>query len=223
MRTALIISTVSLALLAGTASADYIILGTHTDYPVQAGRSLADVRMSVDLSVSNGLATVTFTNVSAASETAVFEEIVVDGYDDDTGTAILWNAEVLTDTHDVRYSLSGHPNGLPGYQTETADALIELQAKSSPVKYGIAPGEALQVRFNTSLADGSTLQSYLDAFGGGDDTGHYTIGFHAINAAVVNGESLSGVALPEPGSAMLFLFGTAAILRRRAVVGRIRR
>jgi hypothetical protein len=218
MKTALIIATVSLALLAGAAHADYIIFGTHADDNIQPGRSLEDVRMSVGLSVANGLATVTFTNVSVPSETAVFKEIVIDGLDDDTGTAILWAPEVLTDTNAVSYSVSGHPNGLPGYQNETGDAvpLIELQAKSSPVKYGIGVGEVLQVRFNTSLPDGSTIQDYFNAFGGGDDTRHYSIGFHAISAEVVNGGSLSGIALPEPATLGMLAFGGLVVLGRKA-------
>jgi hypothetical protein len=218
MRTALLISTVSLALLAGPVRADYIIFGTHTDHQIEDGLSLQDVRLSVDLSVSDGLATVTFTNVSVASETAVFKEIVIDGHDDDTGTAILWNPMVLTDTMDVSYSVSSHPNGLPGYQGQTSDAvpLIELQAQSSPVKYGIEPGEAVQVRFNTSLANGSTILDYFNAFGGGNDTAHYSIGFHAISARAVNGESLSGIAVPEPATLGMLAFGGLVMLVRRA-------
>jgi len=218
MKTALIIATASLALLAGTAHADYIIFGTHADDNIQAGRSLTDVRMSVDLSVANGLATVTFTNVSLPSEKAVFKEIVIDGLDDDTNTAILWGPMVLTDTKDVDYSVSSHPNGLPGYQSQTGDAvpMIELQAKNSPVKYGIGVGEVLQVRFNTSLPDGSTIQDYFSAFGGGNDMGHYSIGFHAISAEVVNGGSLSGIAMPEPATLGMLAFGGLVILGRKA-------
>jgi len=218
MKTALLISTVLLALVAAPANADYIIFGTHADDNVQAGLSLEDVRLSVDLSVNNGLATMTFTNVSVALETAVFKEIVIDGYDDDTNTAILWNAVVLTHTQDVDYSVSGNPNGLPGYQAQTSDAvpLIELQAKSSPVKYGIGLGEVLQIRFDTSLANGSGILDYFDAFGGGNDTNHYSIGFHAISAQAVDGGSLSGVAVPEPASLGMLAFGGLAILVRRA-------
>jgi hypothetical protein len=218
MKTALLISTVLLALVAAPAHADYIILGTHTDHEIEAGLSLEDVRLSVGLSVNNGLATMTFTNVSVASETAVFKEIVIDGYDDDTHTAILWNAVALTDTEDVSYDVSSHPNGLPGYHTQTSDAvpLIELQAESSPVKYGIGPGEVLHVRFNTSLANGSTIQDYFNAFGGGNDTAAYSIGFHAISAQAVDGDSLSGVAVPEPVTLGMLAIGGLAILGRRA-------
>jgi len=222
MKTALLISTVLLALVAAPAHADYIILGTHTDHEIEAGLSLEDVRMSVGLSVNNGLATMTVTNVSVASETAVFKEIVIDGYDDDTHTAILWNAVALTDTEDVSYDVSSHPNGLPGYHTQTSDAvsLIELQAESSPVKYGIGPGEVLQVRFNTSLVNGSTILDYFNAFGGGNDTAAYSIGFHAISAQAVDGGSLSGVAsgvaVPEPATLAMLVFGGLAILGRRA-------
>ena len=223
MKTALIIATVSLALLAGSAHADCIILGTHADDNIVPGRSLADVRMSVGLSVADGMATMTFTNVSVPSETAVFKEIVIDGYDDDTNTAILWNADVLTDTKDVSYSVSSHPNGLPGYQTETSDPmpLIELQAKSSPVKYGLGVGEVLQVRFNTSLGNGSTMQDYFNALDGGNDTAAYSIGFHAISAEVVCGGSLSGIVpdgtpVPEPATLGMLAFGGLAILGRKA-------
>jgi len=217
MKKALPVIIVSLAFIAGPAHADYIIFGTHSDDYVQDGLSLEDVRMSVDLSVANGWATMTFTNVSVTGETAVFKEIIVDGYDNDTHAFILWNPVVLTHTNDVDYYVSSHPNGLPGYQTETNDAVwqVELQARSSPVKYGIGPGETLQVAFWTSLANGSTIQDYLDAFGEGDDTAAYSIGFHAISAEAVCGGSLSGVAVPEPATlGMLVLGGLAALGRK---------
>lgn len=221
MKTALIISTALFALLAGPALADHIVLGTHTDYPMVAERGLDDVRLSVGLSVNDGLAIFTFTNVSIESEMAVFKEIVIDGYDDDTAAAILWNPVVLTNTDCVDYSVSKHPNGLPGYNTETSDPmpLIELQAKSSPVKYGIGAGEVLEVQFNTSLANGSTMADYFRAFGGGDDTAEYSIGFHAISATVVDGQSLTGIipggAVPEPASLAMLAFGGLAVLYRR--------
>lgn len=218
MRTALIISTALLALLAAPAHADYIIFGTQTDHPVVAGRGLDDVRLSVGMTVNNGLALLTFTNVSVATETAVFKEIVIDGYDDDTATAILWQPDVLTETKYVDYCVSKHPNGLPGYHSETSDAvpLVELQAKSSPVKYGLGRGEVLEVRFNTSLADGSTINDYFSAFGGGDDTAAYSIGFHAISSAAVNGKSLSGVVVPEPTTFAMLAFGGLAVLYQRS-------
>ncbi len=199
-----------------------IVYGTHSDTTPIAGADLSDVRLSVDLTVSGGLATMTFTNVSTGLETsAVFKEIVVDTYDDDTGTAILWNPVVLTDTKDVSYSVHTS-NGLPGYQAETSDPypLVEFRADSSPVKKGIGPGEVLQVQFATLLADGSGILDYLGAFGGGNDTGAYTLGFHAINASILNGESLSGIlsttSVPEPMTlAMLALGGVGVVLRRR--------
>jgi len=218
MKTALIISTALLALPVGNARADYIIFGTQTDHSIVPGRSLDDVRLSVGLTVNDGLAQMTFTNVSVNSETAVFEEIVIDGYDDDTATAILWQPDVLTHTEYVDYSVSKNPNGLPEYNSETRDlvALIELQAESSPVTYGIAPGEILEVRFNTSLADGSTIDNYFSALGGGDDTASYSIGFHAISSAAVNGESLSGVPVPEPATFSMLAFGGLAVLYRKS-------
>ena len=54
----------------------------------------------------------------------------------------------------------------PCYQNQTGEpfALAELQAKPSPVKMGIGPGEVLEIRFDTSLGDGSDIFDYLAAF-----------------------------------------------------------
>ena len=74
----------------------------------------------------------------------------------------------------------------------------------------------MQVRFNTLLVNGSTIQDYFNAFGGGNDTAAYSIGFHAISAQAVDGDSLSGVAVPEPATLAMLAFGGLAILGRRA-------
>ena len=204
------------ALAAPLAHAEIIIYGSQTDHPLVPGLDLTGVRMSVDLSVTNSLATFRFANVSVGEETAVFKEIVLDTHDDDDATAFLWNGTVLTQTQDVAYTI-GLSNGLPGYHSQTSDAfpLVELDARPSPVKKGIGPGEVLEVRFETSLADGSDIYDYLAAFGGGQDTQEFSIGFHAISASVVNGQSLSGAAVPEPATAMLLASGGLALLRRR--------
>jgi len=208
-----------LAATAAPAGADFILYGSHSDYAPVPGADLADVRLAVNLSVAGGEATMTFTNVSAAPElTAVFKEIVVDTYDDDTGTAILWGGTVLTDTKDVSYTI-GESNGLPGFGPQTRDAfpLAELQAGSPPPRKGIGPGEVLQVRFQTLLPDGAGIYDYFAAFGGGQDTADYAIGFHAISATVVNGESLAGsmTHMPEPATMMLLGAGIlVGVLRR---------
>ena len=76
-------------------------------------------------------------------------------------------------------------------------------------------GESLQVRFNTSLPNGSGIADYLAFFDGGADRAFYSIGFHAISADVVNGQSLSGTNVPEPGAAALLVFGAAGMIIRR--------
>jgi MYXO-CTERM domain-containing protein len=218
------------ACLACPAHADLIIYGTQSDATPLSGHSLNDVQLSVGLSVSHGIATMTFTNVSAAAETAVISEIVVDTYDNDntnTGLATLWDPLVLTHTKGVSFSW-GWSNGLPGYGPQTRDAtpLVELKADPSPVKNGLSVGESLQVQFGTSLADGSTIFDYLNSFGGGTDTGAFSLGFHAISASAVNGGSLSGTTFwsdsrppdptPEPAGLALLALGSLAVVRRRA-------
>jgi hypothetical protein len=199
------------------ARADLIVYGTHADHPIVPGGSLDDVRMRVHLDVYQGLATMTFTNESVAPETtAAFKEIVLDTYDDDTGTAILWGGEVLTHTADVDYELF-ESNGLPGYHQQTADPvpLAELRALPPPTSKGLNPGESLQLRFQTLLADYAGIDDYLGAFGAGQDTGWYSIGFHAINCDTVAAESLSGIYVPEPATLAVLILGGAAMLLRR--------
>lgn len=215
MKYALITSVVLLALSVASANASYIVLGTHADHPIEPGLSLEDVRLAVEMQVDEHHALITFTNVSVGDEEAVIKEIVIDSADDDTGDRILWDPQVLTCNSNVKFSVSKHPNGLPGYHNETADSTIEFQAKSSPVKYGLSGGESLQVRFDTSLDDGDGIYDYFESFGEGSDTGHFSIGFHAISATVVDGQSLSGVAVPEPASMTILALGGLAMLTRR--------
>lgn len=195
------------------------VYGTHADHPIVPGGDLTDVRMEVDLTVSSGQATMTFTNVSIWPElSAVFQEIVVDTHDDDldVGGAVLWNPVILTDTAFVSYSM-GNSNGLPGYQSVTNDAvfLLEFQADAPPVQKGIGPGEYLQVQFDTILADGSDIYDYLAFLNGGEDTAAYSIGFHAISADIVDGQSLSGIHVPEPSMIAVGALGLLVVLRMR--------
>ena len=206
----------------GLSRGDLIVYGQHSDYTPISGSSLTDVRLSVTLSVTGQTAYMTFANVSISPEaSAVFKEIVVDGFDENRLAVILWNPRVVGGSSGVNYNV-GLSNGLPGYpQTHQLIPLIELDAKSSPVKNGLAPGEWMQVQFDTSLAGGSTIQDYLAAFGGGSYAGNYTLGFHAISAAIVNGQSLSGmntgdIDVPEPAcAAALGLGGLVLLIRRR--------
>jgi len=212
-----------LCLSAGASQGSLIVYGTQSDSPLVPGASLSDVRLSVDLAVADGKAVFSFTNASVAPEnSAVFKEIVIDSFDGDTGRAILWNGTVLTNTPSIAYTIHSS-NGLPGYHNLTSEAvpLIELDAKSPPPKRGIGPGELLEVQFDTWLSDGSLIQDYLAFFGGGSDTSVGAIGFHAISADVVNGESLSGFSgsyahVPEPSTAIFLVAGASlAIVRRR--------
>lgn len=215
----------ALALLAASAQGTVIVTANHSDYTPGPGQSLDNIRMGVDLVVSGGLATFTFSNLSLAPETsAVIKEIVLDTRDDDTGVAFLWSGTVLTHTNDVRFDI-GTSNGLPGFGDEITDraSMAELSANSPPTKRGLGVGESLQVRFNTNLGDGSSIEDYLAAFGGGQDSSQWAIGFHAINAGTVGGQSLSGAffapppsAVPEPTTtALLVLGGSLALVRRR--------
>lgn len=213
----------ALLVLAGSAAGEVIVLGAHSSAAAIPGSQLGDVRMSVDLSVSGGLATFAFQNASTGLETsAVLRRIVIDTYDDDTGEAILWDAQILTHSSDVRYRLMPS-KGLPGYRPQTHDAmpLVELRAEVPAPRKGLGPGELLMVSFRTNLPDGAGMEGYLAAFGGGDDTGLYALGFQAINASILNGGSLSGMnngsePVPEPATMALVLIGGLASVVRRS-------
>jgi hypothetical protein len=214
------ISTIAFVCLAALPSpASITIYATHSDYAPSSG-SLSDICMTVDLSVAGGIATMTFINTSVAPETtAVFKEIVVDLYDDDVpvGGDILWGAIILTNTSEISFT-GGDSNGLPGYGPFTSDMpdLYELQADSPPTSKGLNIGESLVVQFNTILPDGlDRIHDYLAAFGGGSDTANYAIGFHAISASIIDGQSLSGMYVPEP--ATMLVVGLGALL---VVIGR---
>ena len=200
----------------GVAKGDLIIYGSQTEHPIVPGGDLNNVRLSVGLSVSGGVATMLFENVSVPPETsAVFRLIVLDTLDDDTSQAVLSNGSVVTNTPDVSYLLEPY-NVLPGYGSIITDgsSMIQLRAEPPPPGKGIGPGELLEVRFDTCLPDGSDIDDYLAFFDGGNDTADYSVGFHAINASTVGGESLSGV--PEPVTFLLLSsVGVILIARKR--------
>ena len=205
-----------LGLACGVSQASVIVYGTYSDHPVADGSELSDVRMSVDMTVSGGLATMTFTNVSVYPElTASFKTIAVDWYDEDTSQRVLWNPVVLNSVGGVSYD-SITIASLPAIPSEDTMMLIGLSADPPPTKKGLAPGKMLQVRFNTSLADGSTIEDYLAFFDGGNDTAVNSLGFHAISATTVSGQSMVGTYIPEPTAmAMLMAGGGLLALRRR--------
>ena len=198
--------------------ASLIIYGSHATHKVAPGGSLSDVQMSVDLTATGGTATVTFANVSAAPElTAAFKTIFVDLTDDDTGSGILWLPNIRHDLSEGTYSV-GPYSVLPGYGAEITDgsSMIEFVAASPPTGYGLLPGgDKLVVEFATSLADGSDIFDYLDAFNGGDDTEQYSLGFHAVSTDTLSGKSLTGVTVPEPAALGLISLGAVAMLKRR--------
>ena len=208
----------SLLAAGGPAHASLIVYGSHADHAIVPGGSLSDVRMSVDLTATGGTATVTFANVSAPPElSAVLKTIYLDLTDDDTGSGILWLPNIRHDLSDGTYSVGSY-DVLPGYGTEITDgsSMIEFRAAPPPTGNGVAPGgEKLVVEFATSLADGSDIFDYLAAFNGGDDTEYCSIGFHAISADTVGGESLTGVTVPEPAALGLIGLGAVAMLKRR--------
>lgn len=223
MRTSLacVLAAIIAAFAGGYADASIIVYGTQTDHPIVPGGSLQDIQMTVDLMVSGGVATMYFMNTSQSPETsAVIKEIVVDLYDDDLAVngAVLWDPVLPADTPQVAFTM-GDSNGLPGYESVTNDSppLLELQAKSPPPTKGLGIGETLAVTFSTSLPDGpERIADYLAFFDGGSDTAHYALGFHAISASTVNGESLSGIyTVPEPGTMALVAVAGAVLLARR--------
>ena len=221
LRSSLAVCLVSLclAVFAGYSYGSVIVYGTQTDHPIVPGGSLDDVRMSVDLVVSAGKATFTFTNVSVSpEESAVMKLIVLDTYDDDTSTSILSNGVVLTSTSDVSYSIDLSPT-LPGYDNilKDDDGMVGFEADSPPPTKGIGPAEMLQVQFDVDnlLSDSDGIDDYLAAFNGGGDTAVYSLGFHAISADTVDGESLSDVYAPEPAALSLLVLGGLALIRRR--------
>jgi hypothetical protein len=224
VRLSWVIAIVLLVLAAVPASAEVslTVYGTQTTNTVVSGGDLTDVRMAVELMVNSGVATMTFTNTSIGpgdgglETSAVLSEIVVDLYDNDTATAILWNVGLPADTPTVAFT-AGDSNGLPGYHSVTTETppLLELQAKPAPPTYGLGPGESLAITFDTILPDGSNILDYLDAFGGGSDGPDYAIGFHAISASTVGGTSLSGISVPEPATIGLVALSGLLLVRPR--------
>lgn len=216
--TAMTLTGVALLFTAMPAGAEIIVSGGQTDHTIVQG-ALEDVRLGFSLIAQDGYATVTFRNLSAGAETsAVFKEIVLDGVDNDTGTVILSGPAITGGSAGVNYTI-GSSGGVPGYKNLVDDTMFAFNAKSSPVKNGLAPGLELVVRFATTLADGSNENDYMSALGGGNDTPQYALGFHAISAAIVNGQSLSGMSVtgevPEPATATILLAGGMLLALRR--------
>ena len=198
--------------------ASVVIPANHTSNPLAPGATLDDVRMEVDMSVTGGTATMTFTNASVAPETsAVFKTVFLDLMDDDSDMAILWDPVVRSDLSDGSYEV-GPYNVLPGFNPLIVDgpSMIELNAVNPAPHDGLSPGGSLVVEFATSLADGSDIDDYLSAFNGGQDTHAYSLGFHAISTDTIEGDgSLSGGHIPEPGMISLVAAGSLALLRRK--------
>ena len=199
------------------------IVGSNADHPTVPGGDISDVRMTVELAIVGGLATFTFTNTSILPETsAVIDEIVLDLYDDDEATdgAVLWGAVILTlpsDPEHVGFTM-GDSNGLPGYGPMPSEtpALLEFGANPPPTQWGLEIGESLVVQFNTALPDGpDRIDDYLAWFDGGSDTADYSIGFHAISTSTLDGESLTGIYVPEPATISLGVLGLLVVLRLR--------
>jgi len=214
-RTALLI--VATCLIAPSAQGA-IIVPTVGDIPGgDPLGGLVELQMSVELTVADGVAMMTFTNTSAGQAAkSVINEIVLDTWDDDTGMAILTDPVLPEATKDVAFKLASS-NGLPGYQAETTDGvpLIELRtATPKPVK-GLSVGESLTVTFGTSLADGSDIGDFLAAFGGGEDTAAWSIGFHALRAGGTASSPSSGIVVPEPATLATLAGGVLLALLRR--------
>lgn len=207
---------VSLVIACGSANASVIVSAGHCSYPLVPGGSLSDIRMDVDLVVSGGFATMTFSNLSGGQETsAVLGAIYVDTVDDDSGAAILWNPIIVGASSGASFGID-YSDGPPGYRDSIADAtqMLTLDADSPVTKKGLTLGKWLQVRFATSLASGSTIDDYLASFGGGNDTGEYALGFHAQACSTVDGNSVSGASVPEPTALALIAAGGAGIIHR---------
>jgi hypothetical protein len=213
-----------------TASAGIVIVGSHCDHPIVPGGDITNVRMAVELSVSGGIATFTFTNVSIAPElTAVIDEIILDLHDNDVavGGDVLWNPVILTSTPDISFTF-GDSNGLPGYKafTDEVPPLLELGADPPPSTKGLdvgpmGMGESLVVQFNTVLPDGpDRIADYLAFFDGGGDTAAYSIGFHAVSTTTALDDdgslaSLTGIYVPEPGTILMAGLGVVLVALRR--------
>ncbi len=200
------------------AQASIVISANHASDPIPVGSNLGDIRLEVDMSVDGGIATMTFFNASVSPElSAVFKMIVVDLIDNDTDQAILWDPVIRDDLSDGSYTWGSY-NTLPGFNSLITDgeSMIELNTVNPAPHEGLSPGESLVVEFSTSLADGAGIEDYLAAFGSGDDTSNYSLGFHAISTDTIeNDGSLSGAKVPEPASIALIGSGAIALIRRR--------
>ena len=218
----LALSSCAIAMLAvfvcSPAHASVVVPANHASEPLAPGASLDDVRMEVEMSVTGGTATMTFTNASVAPEaSAVFKTIFLDLTDNDTDTAILWDPVIRSDLSDGSYQVGAY-NVLPGFNPPIVDgsSMIELNADNPAPHKGLAPGGSLVVEFDTSLADGSDIDDYLGAFNGGLDTQAYSLGFHAISTDTIEGDgSLSASHIPEPNVICFIAAGSLTLLRRR--------
>jgi len=210
---------VPVLLVCHSSQASLIVYGSRAAQSPVSG-SLSDVRLEVAFSVAGGYATMTFKNVSVATETAVIADIAIDSQDNDTSGIVLSNPVILSGSPGVSFS-TGLSNGIPNFkgsgETSENPKLLALSADSPAPQKGLGLNESLIVRFNTALADGASIDDYFSFFNGGSDTAMYSIAFHA-QSCVTTGSSVSGAyqgVVPEPATLALMGVGAIGLIRRR--------